>query len=304
MRHWLAVAALLCSLSLAVGLSACAGAPAKTRISQDGETPDPREQLKAEQEKLLCHSTDEYIHTLSRLRQSKELILPERTARLVAEKVARGCDGASERFFKVLLLLKNVGVSDPRALEIALRFTKYSTEVQRNFTEIFTRAFLDEFFDYDYSLAEALALELSQDYQGDPADVRDDFIALAGFCKDGKSIELPMRTCAAYAVKLAHLSQIYPEGIRQPFITFYRKMREDRDYAMDVKTALEVSYRVLKSGPRAADNFTQAYAFALMQNGHAASRAQALEFALRMAERSFQGDRPPLIPGAIHAANP
>jgi hypothetical protein len=265
-------------------------------VSQDGEKVDPRLKLLAEQALQLCHSTDEYIKTLSYLRETKDLILPERTARKIALKVSRGCDGAAERFEKTLRLLRSVGLSDPKALEVALQFSGYSKDTQKNFMEIFGRAYLAEFLDYDYAGAVALALELSRDYHGDAALVREDFIALSKFCRDSKSMDLPTKTCSQYAVKMARLSQFFPYGVKGPFIALYTKLREDRDFGLDVKTALDISYNILKNGPAAPDNFMAGYAYAMKEKGLSLGRNQALEFALKMAVRSFAGDEPPAIP--------
>lgn len=282
------------ALCLSLALPLAAGAA----HSQDGEPFDAHEVLVQQQAKSLCNSTDEYIKTLKFLRSTKEIILPERTSRLTAERVSKGCDGAAERFEKILLLMKASGLSDPKSLEIALKFAGYSRDVQKNFSEIFSRAFLSEFFDYDYALAVGLALELSRDYKGEPAQVRDDFIYLAQLCKDSKTLDLASKPCAEYAVKVAKLSQIYPEGIRGPFAEFYKKMREDRDFGFDVRTALEITYKVLRNGPRAPDNFMKAYAYAMKEDGLALPRMQALEFAVKMANRSFIGKEPPVIPPA------
>ncbi len=130
----------------------------------------------------------------------------------MAELVSRGCNGAAGRFEKILIMMKTIGLSDKRALELALEFARSEPEIQRNFLVIFNKAFLTEFFDYDYTSAVRLAYELSRDYKGDPQTVRDDFIELSRFCKEGKSLDLPMKLCAELAVKIAKLSQYYPKA--------------------------------------------------------------------------------------------
>ncbi|MBX3021137.1 MAG: hypothetical protein KF799_05615 [Bdellovibrionales bacterium] len=298
------VAVALTALALAPTIAGAANRSAPAwAASQDGVPYDPREKLIAEQAKSLCNSTDEYIKTLQFLRTTKEILIPEASARKVADKVARGCNGAAERFEKILLLMKSSGLSDPKSLETALRFSSYSPDVQKNFSEIFSRAFLAEFFDYDHSTAVALAFELSRDYEGEPAHVRDDFIYLAQLCKDGKEMDLPSTTCSEYAVKVAKLSALFPNGIRSPFQTLYKKLREDRDFGMDVKTALDFTYRILKHGPRAPDNFMDAYAYGMKESGLALGRNQALEFAVRMARNSYIGKTPPVIPAAPQVKN-
>lgn len=286
-----------------VFLLACLLLAHASYASQDGETVDPRDKLVSDQAKLLCNSTDEYIRTLQFLRTTKDILIPEKSARMISEKVSRGCDGAAERFQKTLLLLKSVGLSDPKSLELALQFSTYSIETQKNFLDIFSRSFMAEFLDYDYSSAVTTAMELSRDYGGDPARAREDFIALARFCRESKTLDLPMKTCGQYAVKVARLSELFPDGVKKPFIAFYTKMREDREFGMDVKTALDITYNVLKNGPRAPDNFMSGYAFAMKDSGLGLGRNGALEFGLKMAARSYSGEKPPAIPNAIANAS-
>ena len=192
--------------------------PAERWASGEDLEPDPHDINVQIQAKSLCHSTDEYVRTLKFLRSTKEISYPENTSRLIAEKVARGCDGASGRFSQVLLLLKAIGLSDRRGLEMALDFTSQTPDVQKNFIEIFSRSYLAEFFDYDYGTAARLAYELSKNYKGEPAQVREDFIELVRYCKDGKTLDLPTRLCAELTIKLARLSQYYPDGVRKPFL--------------------------------------------------------------------------------------
>jgi hypothetical protein len=283
----------------------CLGGSAAFAGGEDHEV-DPRIKIIKEQEKLLCGSTDEYVAALKFLRNTKEIVVPETTARLIAEKVAAGCDGAAERFSRVLLQLKSIGLSDRKSLQISLELASAPPDVQKNFTEIFSRAFLTEFFDYDYTLATRLALELSKDYKGDPAQVRDDFLELVRFCKEDKNLGLPNRMCAEFTIKLARLSQFYPEGVRRPFFTLFKELREKKEFSLDIKTALDISYNVLKNGPRAMGNFFDGYKYAMSKEGMSYDHRQAVKFAIKMADRSFVGTQPPIVPasGAISNAHP
>lgn len=247
-------------------------------------------------ERTLCHSTKEYVETLKFLRATRVIIVTENTARMIADRVSRACDGATERFSKILALLKGVGLSDRKSVEMALDFSSRPLDVQKNFLEIFTKSFLTEFFDHDYAMAVALAYELSKDYKGDPAQVREDFLELVRFCKDDKKLDLPTRLCAEYTIKLARLTQFHPKGVRASFYKLYERLRDDRTFAMDIRGALELSYNILKFGPRATDNFFIGYDFAVAKDGLDMSHASAVEFGLRMAGRSYLGVEPPLVP--------
>lgn len=245
----------------------------------------------------LCYSTKEYIATLNFLRSTQVIVVTENAARMIADRVSRACDGAAERFSKVLKMFKGVGLSDRKAMELALDFAGRPTDVQKNFIAIFTSAYLAEFLDYDYAPAVALAYELSKDYKGDPAQVREDFIELMHFCKDGQKLDLPIKLCSEYTIRMARLSQNFRGGVRDSFYKLYQRLRDDRSFAMDIKSALELSYNVLRTGPRGPENFFAAYDFAMLEkDGLAMSHAQAVEFGLRMAHRSYRGDEPPYLP--------
>lgn len=246
----------------------------------------------------LCKSSAQYIETLKFLRSTKIIILTENTSRLIADKVSKSCDGGADRFIKVLTLLKTVGLSDAKSLELALDFSSRPVEVQRNFIEIFNHSFLAEFMDYDYRTAANLAFELSKDYKGDPVQVREDFLELVRFCKAKDKLDLPIKICAEYTIKLARLTQYHPKGIRAPFYRLYDRFREDPTFAMDIRTALELAYNVLKYGPNAVENFFTAYDFASSEEGLNLTHAASLDFSVRMASRSFKGQEPPLVPNS------
>lgn len=254
---------------------------------------DPHAQARLEARSRLCGASEEFIKTLKFLRGSKDFGFRENVSRQIADHVSKGCDGAAERFSKILLLLKTIGVSDGKTLEMGLEFASVSPEVQKNFLEIFTRAFLVEFFDYEFPKAMLLAFELSRDYKGDPERARKDFIELVRFCKDSKSLDLPMSFCSGYAVEVAKLSQFHEDGVANPFLKLFGELRERKDLQLDVKTSLQMSYEILKHGPKAPENFYSAFEFA--SKDFEFNKKDALDFALRLASRSHVGERPPLM---------
>lgn len=265
-------------------------------IAED-DIPEDRRSAIAEFEQSQCASTVEYIRTLKFIRENRILMVTEDAGRKIADQVSKGCNGAADRFSKTLILLKTIGVSDRKALETAFTFSKLPDQMQYNFAEIFSKTFLAEFFDHDYSTALKLALELSKDYKGDPAMVREDFIDLVKFCKDTQSLDLPIKLCYEYTIKLARLSQYYLSGVRQHFYKLYSSLRNREDLSLDVKSSLDISYNVLKHGPKAADNFFAAFEYAVSKDGLNHSIGKATEFALTMAKRSHVGPEPLIIPG-------
>ena len=240
-----------------------------------------------------CHSTVEYMKALKFLRETDAFTFTEDVARRVADDVSKGCDGAAERFSVVILLLKSVGISERKSLEMALEFAGQPPDVQKNFVEIFTNAFLSEFFDFDFSRSMTIALEMSKGYKGNPAMAREDFIQLVRFCKSTKSLDLPMRLCSDYMAKIAKSSQYYPTGVAKPFLDLFQSLREKKEYVLDVRTTLRVAVEVLRHGPLAPQNFFEAFDFSRKDLDF--DKQKALDFALVLASRSFVGETPPVL---------
>lgn len=250
----------------------------------------------------LCDSTPEFVKTLKYLRSTKDFKFSEEHVRRIADQVSKGCNGAAERFQRILALFSKIGVSERRSLDMALEFAAYSPDVQKTFLEVFTKSFLSEFFDYEYEKAMRLAFELSRDYKGDPAIAREDFIALARYCKDSKSLDLSMLFCSSYAVQIAKLSQYHQNGVFKPFVDVFTDLREKRELSLDAKTALELSHGILKSGPKAPRNFFEA--FELASNDLGLDKKKAIEFALNISARSYVGEIPPILQFTPETAKP
>ena len=281
---------LIAALLFAQGAAAATPSPSPTPVPNQTEA-----DFKAlrEAEAKLCHSTAEYVKTLKFLRETKEFTFQEAVSRRIADDVSKGCDGAAERFAVVLTLLKNVGLSEQRCLKMALEFAVQPPDVQKNFVEIFTNAFLTEFFDFEYSHALKLAIELSKDYKGDPATAREDFLQLVRFCKQTKTLDLPMSLCADYMAKIAKSSQYYNTGVAKPFNELFSTLRERKDLTFDIKTTLQVAHDVLKNGPNAPQNFFEAYEFSRKEMDF--DKKRALDFALKLAGRSYVGSSAPIM---------
>lgn len=255
--------------------------------------PDPNVKRVEKAKTQLCHSTDEFVKMLKILRETKEFGYREDASRLIADQVSIGCDGSAERFKQILILLKSVGLSDRKSLAMALEFSQVTPDVQKNFLEIFSKAFLSEFFDYEFPKAMELALELSRDYRGDPKKAREDFLYLVKFCKDTKGLDLPLGVCADYSVAVARLSQFHEQGVAKPFQNVLQELRNQRDLSLNLKLALEVAYKILKHGPLAFDNFMSAFKFATEDLKY--SKDKSIEFGLTLASRSHIGIIAPIL---------
>jgi hypothetical protein len=102
-----------------------------------------------------------------------------------------------------------------------------------------------------------------------------------------------MSFCADYAIEMAKLSQFFKRGVAPEFLDLFRQLRERKDLNLDVKMALQLSHAILKSGPLGPVNFMKAFEFATKEFEF--DKKKALEFAGRMADRSFVGERPPIM---------
>ena len=280
---------LIFSFALCLCIFGAKGATASPIVKPEATTP----KIVLEGNLKLCHATDEFIKILKFLRSTSEFSFHEDVSRSIAEQVSSGCDGAADRFAKVLVLLKTIGLSEKRSLEMALEFAKSAPDAQKNFIEIFTRTYLQEFFDYEYSKAMQIALELSRDYKGDARVARADFIALAKFCKDPQNLGLPISFCADYSVQVAKLSQFYPDGVAKNFVSLFKSLREKPEFVLDMKSALELTFGILKFGPRSQENFFQAFQFAT--SDFKLDKKKALNFAVGLAAHSFIGAQPPIM---------
>lgn len=279
-------------LRLLLGLTFLLATTAQADV-YDQASADPYANQRRVAKTKLCDSTDAYIKTIKFIRTNKDFHFNEEAARKIAAQVSKGCTGAAERFSQVLVLLKTVGLTEKKSLEIALEFVFSSPDVQKNFIEVFTKSFLAEFFDYEFPKAMKLALELSRDYEGNPETLRQDFISLVKYCKDKKGLDLPLSQCAAYAVPVAKLSQFHEKGVSQEFISLYEHLRFNKDFSFDVKKAMEVTPRILQSGPKAKQNFFSAYEFASKDLEY--DRTKSLAFALDLSDRSYVGEKPPIL---------
>jgi hypothetical protein len=242
-----------------------------------------------------CEPLKEYREAINFFRIQKEDINPsEARARELAGEIAKGCDGAAQRFVKTFLLLKKSGVDHPRAIEYAVEFAKSDDETVENFFELFKKTYLGEYFDLDYSSALKISFELSKLYKGNRKKALQDFLEISKFCLKRDGLNLPISQCADIAVVMARLSQYYPEGVHEEFFKLYKALREDRRFGVSIKTALRIIREVLPFGPTAPKNFLKAYEYAIDPQGLASGGLAAIKFSVLMARNSVKQWPPPV----------
>lgn len=244
-----------------------------------------------------CSVTSEYKKTLDFLRSDAGAMIPDLQSRQIAEAVVKGCNGSAERFRKGFLTLQKSGVSLQKTVDVALVLSRAHPATVNNFYEVFKKLYLKEFFDFDYKTSFEATLDLSIDYRGNLDNALQDFNKLSNFCLDNKKLGLSVIQCSELSLQIAKLSQFYKKGVYDSFQKVYSALRDDDKFALSVRDALIQSEKVLRHGPRAVDNFIEAYEFAISKSGHAAKSTEALAFAHRMAALSHRGEEPPLFPG-------
>lgn len=239
--------------------------------------------------KVSCPSSKEYITTVHFLRDQKTMALKENDIQTVADEVSKGCKNASERFVKITKLLTAVGIDSKSAIQTALKFVKKEDISANAFSEIFKQTYEEDFLNLDALSAMKISLKLSHDYKGEPKNVLKEFKKLVEYCKESKSLDLPLPLCAEVASKITLLGQDYEGSISKAFIDLMSYLESSKNGPkLNRKKAVEVSERVLNFGPIAQKNFEQAFEFAVSTKGLGFTHERALSFAMNMAERSTE----------------
>lgn len=236
-----------------------------------------------------CLSAREFITTVEFLRDFKDLQITEKSARSYADKVSAGCSGAGLRFIKVTKLLTKVGVDSKSALDSALTFITQKDNVVDAFVKTYALAYEEDFLDLDALSAMKISLRLSSQFKGDPEIARDDFKAVALYCKEKKKLNLPLPTCAKIATDIALLSEKFHEEIAEDFIDLLEFISQDSDGpGLDLNKALDITKKLITYGPRSYKNFKISYEYALDKDGLGLSAKDALNFAQNIAKRSYK----------------
>jgi hypothetical protein len=236
----------------------------------------------------LCDTADEFKNTYQFLIKQEDLGFTEPQAIKAALKVAKHCSGAYERFSQVFRVLQKSGVDMKKTFEVALEYSSFETERARNFYVLFQKLFLENYLDVDFSTAYRISHELSKDYKGDPAKLRDDFVKIVKYCTDEKEFSLSKGLCLDLALRLTKYTELYPNGVYDEFRKFLTYVQTDKHLGFNLKEAINLCVRVLSKGPKASRNFKQIINFAL-DKGEKLNlpELQAFQLALIISDYSF-----------------
>jgi hypothetical protein len=233
-----------------------------------------------------CLSGEEFKKAYEYLKREEGLSRSEGLRIQEALLISEGCDQATFKFEKVYSLLKKSGVDLKQSFLIALRYTKMPEDVIENFREIFKKIFLENYLDMDFSTALRFATALSENYEGHPQNLREDFTSLVKFCTQEQEMALSVKVCGGIVLDVTQWSRYYPEGLFPSFLKVYRFLRTHKQMGLSVGSSLKIVTRVLAKGPKAPENFVTSIEYALNTEKMSLNPSQALKLGLAVAEQS------------------
>lgn len=234
-----------------------------------------------------CESFNEFKAVLDFFREEKEFAVDEIHARLIAEKVSRGCTGAAKRFIRTFQVLTNSQVGGTMAKDMGILLSASSDEITENFLSIFALSFVKNSLDLSASKAVEMARKLSYDFSGSFENAKKDFNELAKFCKN-ESTALPIPACTNLIIDLVTAGGNYPNGVSNLFLTTYRYLRSEEGPQLPVSQAVTVARTLALISPFALENFQRTYAYAVSKEGLNFSKMAAVKLATEMAKRSIK----------------
>ncbi len=243
--------------------------------------------FKAPEGQKFCQTSKEFKKAVQFLRAENDLGLTDPQVVPLALEIAKGCDGAAERFAKVYLLLKKSGVDQVHSLKTAMTFTSLPSSQADGFIAVFKKVFLANYLNLDFANAFKLSLAMSRDYHGDPKKLADDFVALVDFCLSDKGLALDFKSCAEVTLAMVKFTDLYPRGIFPEFKKVYTYLRFDKKTGMTTGDALRIAPRIFAKGATAPENFIETMKFLNDKGPKAANQAAALETALQVADSSM-----------------
>ena len=241
--------------------------------------------LEISMDETSCSFAREYITSFEYLRSQKQLLLSELEGKKLALQVTAGCNGAAERFIKVVSVMTKSGLSARDAVKLGTEFARRTTQETETFLAVFQKGFLAEYLDMDLRDSLRLAKSLSTDFKGDISAVRKDFEKMVDFCsgKNPEGIELSLPRCGDFAARIARLGEKLNGGVAEPFQKMFEFLTNSiTGPGLTKSQSLGLAQKVLESGGTGVDNFILAYRYAISQSGLSMDIKNALEFAKKL----------------------
>lgn len=257
-------------------------------VFASGDLLREQEKVQVQVEEKFCQSTKEYITAFRYLEAQKAFTLKKDDMMKIADVVSKGCNGAAKRFIETNDLLVKAGVKTDDALKLAMKFAEKSDQTTNTFATIFKETFLKEYLDLDLRTAIDFSMKLSLEADGDAVMIKNDFQKIVKFCLDNKGLDLSGPKCSDLAAKVAASGSKYKLEMSPTFFEHYSFLTDKDGADLATYKALEISVKLIEAGPLSANNFKDAYKFAISKKGLDQGKSQAISYAEQMALRSIE----------------
>lgn len=236
------------------------------------------------------------MSALDYLRSAKDYKLSEDQARAAADRISKGCDGATRRFVKVTGALVRAGLSANDAFQEGFTFAGLDDKKSETFLAVFKRAYARDQLDMDLRSSVLLARSLSSEFNGESEKALRDFDRLLAFCVGTEGLNQSRPVCGLFSARLAKLGEIYKEEMADGFFETYRFLtaqggglfKRARGPGVTTGDALRVAEKVAGNGPVGVRNFIDGYTYAASERGLGFDISKAMAFAEGMALRTLR----------------
>ncbi len=234
----------------------------------------------------LCESTKEYITVFRYLEAQKTFALKKDDMMRIADNASKGCSGAAKRFIDINELLIKSAVETGDAMKIAMKFTDKSDLMADVFITVFKETFLKEYLDLDLKDSIEFALNLALETEGDPKMIKSDFQKIVDFCMKQSGLDLNGTKCSDMAKKVVLSGTKFQLEMSSTFLGHYDFLTDKSGADLPTYKALELSLKLIGSGPMSVNNFKDAFKFASSKSGLDLGKSEAINYAELMATRS------------------
>lgn len=236
-----------------------------------------------------CDVALEFKKSYEYILAEKDFEMPESKMIELSAQIAKGCDGAKERFAQAYELMKKSGVAITKSIEIGLAFSKLQDQQLKNFTEIFKRTYLEGYFDFSFDQAYKVSLQLSKDVQSNQEILRQDFTKLVQFCLDSKKLGLPIGECAKISLELTQHTNKYPlNGLFPEFEKLVNYIQEKGKMTVPIRDTVRICSMILPFGVKAVDNFKNSYEYAVTNERMRLDQKGAFLLAVELTKSSMR----------------
>ncbi|GEM_PF-1436872 len=276
----------LLSCSFMLVSAACSSAAKKVSGIAEPVQIGPNEFVLRKPLSLKCDAAKEFITTMQYLRGESELALASDEATRVAHDVSSGCNGAAKRFIVNVDILRQSGMDARNAVKTGVRLANADDASATAFTKIFQLSFERRHLDLDFAASVRLAQSLSIDFTGDPSIAARDFEEIVEFCKDRTGLDLPKPKCGELASRIALRGADHREPLSAMFIKTFNFLISRDGPGLTSTDAIKIGESMTEAGPKALENFSAVYSYAIAEKGLNLSRSDAVNLAAKIASHS------------------